>query len=137
MIRAVLDTNVAVSAHLSSQGAAALILDLAMAQYFRCFISEPLLEEYVEVLGRAQFGLGEQKTARVMRRFRRAANLVVPPKSLRITADPDDNIVMECALQARADFVVTGNIRHFPPRFQDIRVIAPRQFLTVLASSPA
>src|SRR6266576_3022593 len=104
-----------------------------MAQYFGCCVSEPLLEDYVEVLGRAQFGLDEQKTARVMRRFRRAANLVVPRKSLRITADPDDDIGMECALEARADFVVMGNIRHFPPRFQDIRVTAPRQFLTVLA----
>jgi putative PIN family toxin of toxin-antitoxin system len=137
MIRAVLDTNVVVSALLSPQGASALIMDLAMTQYFRCFVSAPLLEEYGEVLGRAQFGLHERKTARIMGRFRKAAILATPSKKLRITTDPDDNKVRECALEARADFVVTGNIRHFPPRFQDIRVIAPRQFLTVLASSSA
>jgi putative PIN family toxin of toxin-antitoxin system len=136
MIRAVLDTNVVVSAHLSTQGASALIFKLAMSGYFRCFVSSPLLEEYDEVLGRAQFGLDARKTARVMRRFREAAILVVPRKNLQVTFDLDDNKVLECALEARADFAVTGNIRHFPPQFQDIRMITPRQFLTVLASSP-
>src|SRR5713101_5132270 len=137
MIRAVLDTNAVVSAHLSSQGAAALILDLALAQHFRCFVSKSLLKEYEEVLRRTRFGFDERKIVNVMRRLRKTTILVLPRKRLRITSDPDDNIVMECAFQARADFVVTGNIRHFPQRFQDIRVIAPRQFLTVLASSPA
>jgi uncharacterized protein len=136
MIRAVLDTNVVVSAHLSPQGASALIFNLAMSRYFRCFVSLPLLEEYGEVLGRARFGLDGLKIARVMRRFREAAILVAPRKKLQITVDPYDNKVVECALAARADYIVTGNIRHFPVRFQDIRVIPPREFLTVLASDP-
>jgi putative PIN family toxin of toxin-antitoxin system len=129
--------HVVVSAHLSSQGAAALILDLAIAQYFRCFASELLLREYEEVLRRARFGLDERTISSFMRRFRKATILIAPRKKLEITSDPDDNKVVECALEARADSVVTGNIRHFPAQFQDVRVIAPRQFLTVLASSPA
>ncbi len=135
MIKAVLDTNVIVSAFLNSEGAPGLLLDLALARHFRCFVSAPLLREYEEVLGRDQFDLKDRETARVLRQFQSVATLISPRKSLQLTIDPEDNIVLECAFEARANYLVTGNIRHFPPRFQDIRVIAPRQFLTVLASS--
>ena len=60
--------------------------------------------------------------------------MVVPSKKVEATSDPDDNMFLECALEARADFVVTGNLRHFPSKFQDIRVVSPRQFLSVLAT---
>jgi len=50
--------------------------------------------------------------------------------------DANDNKFLECALEARADYVVTGNVRHFPSRFQDIRIVLPKQFLTTLAAEP-
>ncbi len=136
MIRAVLDTNVVVSALLNPEGPAALILTLAISKKFRCCISESLLKEYDEVLARPGFRLGQQQIARLMRSLQKAAVLVVPRKTLQVASDPDDNKVLECALEARADYVVTGNIRHFPARFQDIRVLRPQQFLMVLAAQP-
>jgi predicted nucleic acid-binding protein len=45
-------------------------------------------------------------------------------------------MVMECALEAEADFVVTGNTRDFPLNFHGVRVVTPRDFLVVLGSSP-
>ena len=136
MISAVLDTNVVVSAHLNSEGPAALILDLALARHFRLFLSEVLLEEYTGVLARARFGLDPHDLRKSIRAIRRAATFVHPRRTLCVTRDIDDNRVVECALKGRADFIVTGNLRHFPARFQDIRVIPPRQFLTILASEP-
>jgi putative PIN family toxin of toxin-antitoxin system len=136
MIRAVLDTNVVVSAVLKAEGAPALILDMAISKFFRCYVSEQLLQEYGEVLGRPRFALDSHQTARFLNSLRRTASFVIPRRRLRVTADPDDNRVLECALEARADYVVTGNIRHFPARFQDVRIIRPRQFLTVLATQP-
>ncbi len=62
--------------------------------------------------------------------------LVEPRRQVRISTDAKDNKFLECALEARADYVVTGNVRHFPVRFQDIRIIRPRQFLTALAAEP-
>ena len=135
MTRAVLDTNAVVSALLSPEGRPALILKLAMLKQFRCYVSESLLEEYIEVLARAQFGWDQRRIERLIRDLRAAATLVIPRKRLRITSDPDDNKVMECALEARADFVVTGNVRDFPARYQDVRVINPVDFLVLLASS--
>ncbi|PYT42314.1 MAG: hypothetical protein DMG45_10075 [Acidobacteria bacterium] len=53
-----------------------------------------------------------------------------------VARDPDDDRVMECALEAGADFIVTGNIRDFPAQFHGVRVLTPRDFLFVLGSSP-
>jgi putative PIN family toxin of toxin-antitoxin system len=136
MLRAVLDTNVVLSAHLNTEGPSGVILDLVFSRFFRCFVSNPLLEEYEEVLKRPRFGRSAREIARSLRLLREAAILVVPRKRLEVTRDPDDNKVLECALEARADYVVIGNTRDFPARFQDIRIIPPRAFLTFLASAP-
>jgi uncharacterized protein len=69
-----------------------------------------------------------------MRAFRRIATVVSPRKQVTAALDPGDNHVLECALEARADYIVTGNLRHFPSPFQDIGVISRREFLLVFAS---
>ena len=136
MIRAVLDTNVVVSASLSSDGPAALILDSLFSKSFRCFISEALLDEYEQVLSRPRFARDPREILRAMRHLRKTAVVVVPAKRVAAALDPDDNKLLDCALEARADYIVTWNVRHFPKQFQDIRIVRPRQFLTILASDP-
>jgi len=136
MLRAVLDTNVVISAHLSPEGQQALILGLAIAGHFRCFVSEALLEEYEGVLRRERFGLSPRNVTQSIRIIRKTTTLVIPKRKLDVSRDSDDNKVVECALEARADYIVTGNTRHFPSRFQDIRIVLPRQFLTVVAAQP-
>ena len=136
MLRAVLDTNVVISAHLSPEGQQALILGLAIAGYFRCFVSDALLEEYEGVLRRERFGLSPRSVTQSMRIIRKCTTLVIPKRKLDVSRDPDDNKIVECALEARADYIVTGNTRHFHSRFQDIRIVLPRQFLTLAAAQP-
>ena len=135
MAKAVLDTNVVVSG-LLTEGHSALVLKLAESRVFRSFVSEEILKEYKEVLRREHFRLKERQIEAFIKTFRRVALTVVPKKVLRVTTDPDDNIFLECALEAGADYVVTGNLRHFPVRFQDIRIVSPLQFLTVIATGP-
>lgn len=134
IIKAALDTNVVVSAHLKGQGQEALILELDLAGRFKIAVSEALLEEYEGVLRRPRFNLDPGKIARTMQAIRKAAFLVQPERQLLITRDPDDNKVLECALKGGANYVVTGNTRDFPSRFQDIRIIPTRQFLIILAT---
>ena len=136
MIRAVPDTNIVVSAHLEADGAEALILGLALGGLFRCFVSEELFQEYSEVLRRPKFGFEKEQIEKLLRGMRKATRMVKPKKKLKLTRDPDDNHVLECALEARAEYVVTGNLRHFPKQYQDIRVVAPKAFLMVLAAQP-
>ena len=134
VVKAVLDTNVVVSAHLKGGGREALILELALTERFKLVISQALLEEYGGVLRRPRFNLDPGKITRSIRAIRDVAVLVQPQKQLHVTRDPDDDKVLECALEGGAEYVVTGNVRDFPKQFQNIRIVPPRRFLEILAT---
>jgi putative toxin-antitoxin system toxin component, PIN family len=134
MLKVVLDTNVVVSAHLKASGREALILDLGLSSKYQLCVSELLLEEYEGVLLRRRFGLPVGKVRQSILVIRNASQIVTPKQTLDVASDPDDNKILECALEAGAGYVVTGNVRHFPSRFRNIRIVLPRQFLTILAA---
>jgi putative PIN family toxin of toxin-antitoxin system len=136
MLRVVLDTNVVVSGLLHQKGAPAAILDAATSKQFRCYISESLLDEYHEVLTRDYLRLDQRRATRFIGALREVAVFVVPRKKVAIARDPDDDRVMECALEAGADYIVTGNNRDFPAQFHGVRVVTPRDFLFILGTSP-
>ena len=136
MAKAVLDTNIIVSGLRNPEGASATILKLAEAKVFRCYVSPEILKEYDEVLRRESFGFHRRQVTRFMHMLRRTFIHVVPKTQIQVTSDSTDNMFLECALVARADYVVTGNLRHFPAQFRDIRILSPRHFLTILAAEP-
>jgi putative PIN family toxin of toxin-antitoxin system len=121
---------------MNSEGAPAPILKQGLLRKFRWYLSPALLAEYNEVLARARLKLNQHQIARLLRDLRQTVVLVTPRKRVQIATDPDDDKVIECALAGRADFIVTGNIRHFPEQFQDILVVGPRKFIEILASVP-
>jgi putative PIN family toxin of toxin-antitoxin system len=136
MLRVVLDTNIVVSGILRPKGAPATILDAATSKRFHSFVSESLLEEYTGVLARDYLRLDQQRAARLIRSLRAVATIVVPRKRVTVARDPDDDRVMECAVEAAADFIVTGNTRDFPSQYHGVRVVTPRAFLFILGSYP-
>jgi uncharacterized protein len=133
-VKAVLDTNVIVSALLKGEGQEALIFDLAKSRRFTLVVSQALLAEYEAVLRRPEFGFAPRKVKKAMRDIQSQALHANPQTHVHAARDPDDNMVLECALAGGAQYVVTGNTRHFPREFQGIRVIPPRQFLVILAA---
>ena len=48
---------------------------------------------------------------------------VAPTRRLEVTSDPDDNMFLECADAARADYLVTGNQKHFPRFWKKTKII--------------
>jgi putative PIN family toxin of toxin-antitoxin system len=138
MIRAVLDTNVLVSALRPSGNSSAkrprLVLRSALDEAFRCYLSASIIEEYETVLRRRRLLIPASEAAETLRRLRTVSELLTPKRVVVAALDPSDNKFLECALEARADYIVTGNLRHFPARFQDIRVVSPSNFLILLAS---
>ena len=50
-----------------------------------------------------------------------------------MTGDLQDNMFLECADAARADYLVTGNVRHFPKFWKKTKVITSREFLSLVA----
>ena len=132
-LRLVLDTNIVISAALKSEGLQRTVLTLAMAPPARLYVTKPILTEYRQVLARPRFRLPKGQRERFLQLLKNRAHLVEPVRRLNITSDPDDNMFLECAEAARADYLVTGNVRHFPPFWRQTKIIASREFLTLAA----
>jgi|ERR1051325_2828974 putative PIN family toxin of toxin-antitoxin system len=132
MAKAVLDTNIVVSGLRNPNGIAAEVLRLAESRAFRCFASKEILNEYEEVLERASLGLKREQITKFLRMIRRTFIMVVPTKRIKAARDPDDDMFLECALEGRADYVVTGKLRHFPSRFRISGFFGPENFFPSL-----
>jgi putative PIN family toxin of toxin-antitoxin system len=133
MIRVVLDTNVVVSATLVPSGTQAIILLLALTGQIRIYVSEPVLTEYEEVLRRPRLKLATHRIEEALNAIRMIARPVRVRETLSISPDENDNRFLECAEAARADYLVTGNTKHFPVRHKTTTVVTGRQFLNMLA----
>jgi putative PIN family toxin of toxin-antitoxin system len=127
---AVLDTNIIISAHLSPDGLERHVLDLALNRRIQIFYSDAVFAEYEEVLGRPKFHIATAKRTESLRLIRAAGKRVVPKMRVRKAIDSDDDMFLECAEQARAQYLVTGNKRHFPASWQSTRVVNTREFVS-------
>ena len=116
MLKVVLDTNVLVSALLKPDSMPELILSLILSGEILLCLSEPISAEYEEVIKRDKFKkLDQRKVKELLSRLKSQAQWVEPKVHLQVTlADPGDNKFLECADKAGADFLITGNLRHFP-----------------------
>jgi len=128
-VRVVLDTNVIVSAHLNSDGFERHVLDLVLAGKLHLIVSPPILEEYEGVLLRSKFGIGRRQVRRSLGVLRGAARMVRPHRQLKVTRDATDNRFLECAEAGKADYLVTGNKRHFPGKWRQTQIVNARELL--------
>jgi len=111
VLRAVLDTNILVSAFTHPDGRTAALHQAARDRRFRLLISPDLIHELARVL-RGRFGWIDAEIQQEIRKLAHLAELIPTRTRLTIiTADPDDNRVLECALDGRADLIVS-NDRH-------------------------
>jgi putative PIN family toxin of toxin-antitoxin system len=134
MIRVVLDTNILVSALLQPQGlpARTFLMTLAGTRAQLC-VSGDIYAEYEEVIRRAKFNRTEAAIETALRAIRQNGFWVRPSEKMHACSDPDDDIFLECAQAARAHYIVTGNLRHFPAKWADARIVTARQFLDALS----
>ena len=127
------DTNIAVSAALKPDGLQRTVLLLAITKPARLYASDPVIAEYREVLARPELKIRKGLRQQVLQLIKSHSQRVKPTRPLQITRDPDDNIFLECADAARADYLVTGNPRHFPKFWKKTKVITSREFITIVA----
>jgi len=134
MIRVVLDTNIFISALLQPQGAPAEILTLGLlGEHVQLCVTAEIYSEYEEVIRRPRFRRTENEIADALHAIREQGFWVRPSERVRACSDPDDDIFLECAQAARAHFLVTGNIKHFPAVWGKTKIVTTRQFLEGLA----
>jgi predicted nucleic acid-binding protein len=58
---------------------------------------------------------------------------VAPARRLEGAGDADDNVFLECADTARADYLVTDNLKHFPRFWKKTKIITSREFINLAA----
>lgn len=132
-LRLVLDTNIVVSAALRPEGLQRTVVLLAITKPARLYISPAILSEYREVLSRPEFQIRKGLREQLLKLIRKRAHSLVPARCLQVTSDPGDNIFLECADAARADYLVTGNVRHFPRFWKKTKIITSREFVSLVA----
>jgi putative PIN family toxin of toxin-antitoxin system len=139
-IKVVLDTNVIVAGLRSRRGASFLVLDLVERGRLDIALNAPLIAEYDEVIRRPEHrrihSLSEPQIRRFLRGLITRAEIVEtrPDRRIRLSRDPDDAIVVEAAIEGRADYLVTHNIRDFLEVAGQVTVLTPAELLRRLAS---
>ncbi len=135
MIRAVLDTNVVISA-LILKGPTNLIADLWHAKKFKWIVSKAIITEYVRVLAYPKFQLELEDVKRLVQIH--ILPYVTPVKvdavPQVITEDPSDNIFLACANAGKCDYLVSGD-QHLLvlKRYEDIPIVSTAEFLNAMA----
>lgn len=131
--RVVADTNVYVSAIVFG-GTCESILALARAGIIDLYTAPAILRELKTVLSQT-FEWTDSQVQEALAEVNALTSLIRPTMKLSgiLTHDPDHRI-LECALAADADFLVTGDKKHLQPlkTFRGIRIVSPRQFLDQL-----
>ena len=135
IFRVVIDTNHIMSAILSDRGASAKLIAWMTREedYFRLLISQPIWDEYRTVADWLIPHTRWHEKERVMGVLRTQSEWVHPTIQLHVCTDPSDNAFLECAVAGRAEYLVTKNLRHFPPKeYAQVQIVRVREFLQVL-----
>jgi putative PIN family toxin of toxin-antitoxin system len=131
----VFDTNVYVSAFIlpGSQGEQAFLL--ARRGLVELYSSVPILTETARIL-RNKFSQPEKDVTAALKMISRASQIVRPSRKVAIVADTADNRILECAVTASADVVVTGDYHLLVlKQFEDIPIVRLSDFLRIFSHS--
>jgi uncharacterized protein len=129
--RVVLDTNVYISA-LHFGGKAAQMILYAQRGIIDIYLSRFILEEIQGVLMR-KFYWQLIRTKEAIKLLEQLGRVIVPLERLTVIEDEPDNRILECAVSARVDYLVSGD-KHLLKfkEFQGIRIITVNEFLEIL-----
>jgi putative PIN family toxin of toxin-antitoxin system len=131
VIRAVIDTNVLVSALIAPAGNEALIVLAIKQGWVKPYYSAEILEEYAGVLARRKFRFPADEIDGLIALVRSSGEQVyaIGPIHGIASPDPGDEKFLACAQAAGVDFIVTGNKRDFPAPGAGIEVLNAAELL--------
>jgi putative PIN family toxin of toxin-antitoxin system len=123
----VLDTNVLVSGLLSPSAPPGRFVDVLLGRRLRLAFDDRVEAEYREVLARPRLGIERPRREAFLAILQFQEHVTAPPWPYRAPLDEDDTVFLEVALQTTARTLVTGNLKHFPPRCRGpVTVLSPR-----------
>jgi putative PIN family toxin of toxin-antitoxin system len=127
-MRVVLDTNVLISG-LVYGGKPDVILRLAFRRRFTLILSNDILSELEGVL-LDKFRWSPEKIASALGDLRKSAEVVAPNFNVTDCADPDDNRILEAALEGAARAIISGD-KHLlrMQQFRGVEIMTVSEFL--------
>jgi putative PIN family toxin of toxin-antitoxin system len=149
-LKAVFDCNVFLQAVSNEKSPAAACFRLVQQKVIQLFVSEETLAELEEVLSRPyikeRFGLYDQTVIEFISNLRILAEVYVKlPQVFSLPRDVDDEIYINLAVEAEADFIVThdkdlidlmtdhdNNSKEFRQKFRTLKIVQPLEFLRIV-----
>ena len=132
-MKVVFDTNVFISAFVIPGDKAEEAYLHAIKGEFTLYSSVAILHETAQKLGE-KFGWEENRIERLLKAIAKIAIVIKARPHLHLLADEPDNRIIECAMEAKAEFIVIGDkhllsLKHF----QDIDIISLSDFLETVS----
>ena len=134
-VKVVLDTNVFISG-LNFPGNERKILILFLKEQIEVYISDFIVEEIKGIL-RVKFQWQTAAINGVSNKIKGRAIIVRPKTGVSvIKAKDSDNRILECAMVAQVDYIVSGDTKHIQPlkQFQSIPILSPSDFLSQIVN---
>lgn len=136
MYRLVVDTNVIVSASIRIGKPYQLLLEILFGGKCTLVMSNEIISEIREVLGKPKLCLGENDINGVVLPLESLSDIIETKSKLRVVKeDHDDDIFVDAAFDGRADYIVSGD-RHLLnlKEYRGIRVVTAAEMLGILQS---
>lgn len=131
-MRIVLDTNVLVSGLLSAHGPPGRLVDLVLRQDVTILYDDRILAEYRDVLKRPKFRFDAGDVNAVLDLIEDTGEPVLARPLPVLLPDQGDLAFLEVAAAGSADYLVSGNLRHYEPvkGSHDVQVVSPERFVS-------
>ncbi|MBA7601362.1 hypothetical protein ES703_08432 [subsurface metagenome] len=124
----VLDTNVFIAAYFNRKSASARIIDLCLENKHELIFSSRLRKEVRLILKNVRAKREFQK--RIQSLFINASRVRPTQKIFAVKEDPEDNKFLECALEGKADYLITSDWHLLElGKFAQTKICKPTQFL--------
>lgn len=132
-VKVVLDTNIVISASLGKEGNPAKIFELAIEGKLENFTSNALLEEVRGVFGREKISaiIAPENAKKFLGMYMEISTLIHPKHEHKLVlADHSDNKIVDCAMEAKAEYIITGDEHLLLLKgYKGIQILSPKSFL--------
>lgn len=129
-MKVVLDTDVVVSGLLSPFGSPGQIIRMVTANSLQLCFDTRIIVEYRSVLNRPKFKLDKDHVATLIDQIETYGELIVSEPLKNRLPDNGDEPFLEVEIASQAEYLVTGNIKHYPFNHRNrVKVVTPSEFL--------
>jgi putative PIN family toxin of toxin-antitoxin system len=135
--RVLCDTNILVSAFIAG-GPPSRVVESAIDGRIELLIASPVIEELERVLT-TKLGLDSKRVREITALLNElASSQLLPPATAPapVTGDPDDDLILACAVRGQVDLLVSGDHRHLLPVgvYEGVRIVTAQTLLAELSS---